>query len=100
LELILDDDAFDCNDLVDEVEGVAYKHAKYQNCSLDNALSLLDKVESWEQRLDIRSPTLKEVLPVAKVSPIGPVYTWLAKSQGVIARRGYLAVRRFDPFSN
>lgn len=46
MELILDNDAFDCNDLVDEVEQVAYKHAKYQNCDLDSALSLLDRVES------------------------------------------------------
>jgi hypothetical protein len=46
LDLILDNDQFDANDLVDSVEQIARDHAKYQNCSLDKALSALDKVDS------------------------------------------------------
>jgi len=45
-ELIINFDKFDTNDLVDEIEAIAYDHAKYQNCSLEDSLSTLDRVES------------------------------------------------------
>jgi hypothetical protein len=46
LDLLLNGDDFDTNDLVEKVESIAYKHAKYNNYPMIDAIELLDSVEN------------------------------------------------------
>jgi hypothetical protein len=69
----MDSDAFDTNDLVEEVETIAYNHAKYNNYPMLDAIKLLDRVENWRRRLDLGELDRRE-LSVGLASP-GPIYT-------------------------
>jgi hypothetical protein len=72
-DLLMDGDDFDCNDLVEEVESVAYKHAKYSNYPLLDAVKLLDRVENWRRRFDLDDKDRRELSPTGS-SP-SPVFT-------------------------
>jgi hypothetical protein len=69
----MDGDDFDTNDLVEEVESIAYKHAKYNHYPLLDAIKLLDTVENWRRRLDLGELDRRE-LSVGLASP-GPIFT-------------------------
>lgn len=88
-ELIIDHTNFDITDLVDEVEAIAYAHAKYPSCSLEKALSILDKVDSWWMKLDIVRHK-----KISIVDTLSPVFSWISSSQGY-SRTGYLVERKF-----
>nr|UPW42276.1 MAG: putative RNA dependent RNA polymerase [Inner Mongolia grassland mitovirus 3] len=98
LDLIMDGSGFDANDLVDQVEEILKNHAKYQNCGLADAISLLDVVEQAWQTFDIVSGSRADDAKV-KFEVLSPVFSWIAKSQGLMSRRGYLAIRKNDPWS-
>lgn len=88
-ELIIDHSNFDITDLVDEVEAIAHAHAKYPSCSLEKALSILDRVDSWWMKLDIVKQKKLSI-----VNTLSPVYSWISSSQGD-SRTGYLVERKF-----
>jgi len=88
-ELIIDHSNFDIVDLVDQVEAIAYAHAKYPSCSLEKALSILDKVDSWWMKLDIVRQK-----KISIVDTLSPVFSWISSSQGY-SRTGYLVERKF-----
>lgn len=88
-ERIINYDKFDLFELVEEVEAIAMKHAKYPSVTLDKALSVLDMVESWWLRFDI----VKQKR-VSTVDTMSPAFTWLAQSQGT-GRTGYLQDRKW-----
>lgn len=92
----MDGSGFDANDLVDQVEEILKNHAKYQNCGLADAISLLDVVEQAWQTFDIVSGSRADDAKV-KFEVLSPVFSWIAKSQGLMSRRGYLAIRKNDP---
>nr|UPW42072.1 MAG: putative RNA dependent RNA polymerase [Yunnan mito-like virus 45] len=88
-ELIIDHSNFDITDLVDEVETIAHAHAKYPSCTLEKALSILDRVDSWWMKLDIVKQKKLSI-----VNTLSPVYSWISSSQGD-SRTGYLVERKF-----
>jgi len=88
-ELIIDHSNFDIVDLVDQVEAIAYAHAKYPSCSLEKALSILDNVDSWWMKLDIVRRK-----KISIVDTLSPVFSWISSSQGY-SRTGYLVERKF-----
>jgi hypothetical protein len=92
LDLIMDGSDLDISDLVDSVESVAYNHAKYCNFPLDDAIQLLDDIQNVRRRFDLVDPSREELAPLGSVSP-GQVFTWLARSQELMSRKGYLVER-------
>jgi predicted nuclease of restriction endonuclease-like RecB superfamily len=88
-ELIIDHSNFDIVDLVDQVEAIAYSHAKYPSCSLEKALSIMDKVDSWWMKLDIVRQK-----KISIVDTLSPVFSWISSSQGN-SRTGYLVERKY-----
>jgi len=88
-ELIQDHSDFDIVELVEEVDRIAHAHAKYPSYSLEQALSISDKVESWWMKLDI----VKQK-KISTVNTLSPVYSWISSSQGD-SRTGYLIERKF-----
>jgi hypothetical protein len=88
----MDGNDLDISDLVDQVESLAYNHAKYCNCELEDAIILLDRVQDIRRRFDLVDPDRIELASLGSVLP-GQVFTWLARSQELLSRKGYLVER-------